>query len=111
MLNEIDTASALSKMNDTYDHVGDQVKTYGLRFNTKNGFREIYNARKGVKEPKQQGKPKSGGEIGRGKSHKKLNGLVQVFDDDIKQFRDIKFAQIFAFRDYKKKEWIPVRLN
>lgn len=111
MLTEIDTASALSKMNDTFDHVGDVVKTYGLRFNTRNGFREIYNARKGVKEPKQQGKKKTDTQTSRGKSHKKLNGLVQVFDDDTKQFRDIKFAHIIAFRDYKSKVWIPVRLN
>lgn len=106
MHSEIDTATALAKMNDTYDHVSDVVKTYGLRFNTRKGFREIYNARKGVKEPKQEGK-----NSGRGKSHKKFNGLVQVYDDDTSRFRDIKFAQIIAFRDYKEKTWIPVKLN
>lgn len=105
---EIDTASALSKMNDTYDHIEDCVKTYGIRFVSKGGFREIYNARKGVKEPKQESKPNPNN---RGKSHKKLNGLVQIYDEDIRQFRDIKYAQIVAFRDHKKKEWIPVRLT
>jgi hypothetical protein len=107
MILQIDTASALSKMNDTYDHVREEVKTYGLRFVSKNGFREIYNARKGVKHPKQQSKSDTSK---RGKSNKKFNGLVQVFDDDIQQFRDIKFAQIVAFRDYKEKTWIPVKL-
>lgn len=101
----IDTASALSKMNDTYDHESNQVKTYGIRFISKAGFREIFNARKAVKEPKQQGK------VRHKSSNKKLNGLVQVYDEDIKEFRDIKFAQIVAFRDYKSKQWIPVRLN
>lgn len=105
----IDTASALAKMNDTWDHSSDSVKTYGLRFISKNGFREIYNARKAVKEPKQHGKEPADNK--RGKSNKKLHGLVQVYDDDTKQFRDIKFAQIVAFRDYKAKQWIPVRLN
>ena len=103
----IDTASALAKMNDTYDMDLDEVKTYGIRFVSKNGFREIYNARKGVKHPKQKGKNKN---MGGAKSHKKFNGLVQIFDDDIKQFRDIKFAQIIAFRNYKEKTWIPVKL-
>lgn len=101
----IDTASALSKMNDTYDYDLNEAKTYGLRFISKGGFREIYNARKAVKQPKQQGKEPHKS------SNKKLNGLVQVFDEDIKEYRDIKYAQIVAFRDYKSKQWIPVRLN
>ena len=108
MSNEIDTASALARMNDTYDHDAGEVKTYGIRFISKKGFREIYNARKGVKEPKQQGKAST---TNQGKSHKKFNGLVQIYDDDIKQFRDIKFAQIIAFRNYKETTWIPVRLT
>lgn len=103
----IDTASALARMNDTYDHQSEEVKTYGIRFVSKNGFREIYNARKGVKHPKQESKPNPNN---RGKSQKKLNGLVQVFDDDIQEFRDIKFAQIIAFRNHKESVWIPVKL-
>lgn len=105
----IDSASALAKMNDTWDSQGDSVKTYGLRFISKNGFREIYNARKAVKEPRQQGKQPANNN--RGKSNKKLHGLVQVYDDDTKQFRDIKFAQIIAFRDYRSTRWTAVRLN
>ena len=103
---EIDTASALAKLNDTWDHEANEVKTYGLRFVSKGGFREIYNARKGVKEPKQQGKTTPNK---RGKSQKKFNGLVQIYDDDIKQFRDITFANIIAFRDYNSTKWILVR--
>jgi hypothetical protein len=105
----IDTASALRKLDDTWDEINGCVKTYGLRFISKKGFREIYNARKGVKNPQQQYKEAAKGN--QGNSHKKFGGLVQIFDDDIKQFRDIKYANIVAFRDYKSKEWIRVRLT
>lgn len=103
----IDTATALNLMNDTYDLERDQVKTFGLRFISKGGFREIYNARKGVKHPKQQ----RAKQTNRGKSHKKYHGVVQIFDEDIQEFRDIKFAGIVGFRDYNTTEWIRVRLN
>lgn len=103
----IDTASALSKMNDTWDEKTSQPKTYGLRFCSKNGFREIYNARKGVRHPQQKFEArKSEG----GHANLKLNGLVQVFDDDIQQFRDIKYAQIIAFRDHNSSTWQQIKL-
>lgn len=103
----IDTASALEKMRDTWDEKTQQPKTYGLRFNTKNGFREIYNARKAVKNPQQKAEGNPGG---RNHAHLQFKGLVQVYDDDIKEFRDIKFAQIIAFRDYNSTQWQPVKL-
>lgn len=108
-MNQIDTASALMKMNDTYDHELDRVKTYGLRFITKKGFREIYNARKGVKEPKHQSK--STPTNNRGRSNKKFSGTVQVYDEDLRQFREPFFSDIIAFRDYNSTTWIPVRLT
>lgn len=107
-MNQIDTASALAKMNDTFDESKEVVKTYGLRFISEKGFREIYNARKGVKHPQQQGKP--GTEI-RQNSNKKFSGLVQVYDEDLKQFRDIFFDCIIAFRDYQTDQWIKTRLT
>lgn len=109
-MNQIDTASALAKMNDTWDHDTDQVKTFGLRFFKEGGvFREIFNARKGVKHPQQKASSPSSGN--RGRSHKKLNGLVQVFDDDKREFRDIPYDCIVAFRDYNSDQWIPTRLT
>jgi len=107
-MNQIDTASALAKMNDTWDESASEEKTYGIRFATEKGFREIYNARKSVKFPQQQGKPI---ENNRGKSNKKFNGLVQVYDNDLKQFRDIFFDCILAFRDYKSTQWTRTRLT
>lgn len=107
MAQTIDTASALEKMRDTWDESTQQPKTYGLRFVSKNGFREIYNARKAVKNPQQ----KADGTTGGGQhAHLKFKGLVQVYDDDIKEFRDIKFAQIIAFRDYNSTAWQLVKL-
>lgn len=103
----IDTASALSNMNDTWDEKTSQPKTYGLRFGSKNGFREMYNARKGVRHPQQKREErKSTGTH----TNLKLSGLVQVFDDDIQEFRDIKFAQIIAFRDHNSSTWQLVKL-
>jgi hypothetical protein len=107
-MNVIDTASALAKMNDTWDEIQDREKTYGLRFITEKGFREIYNARKGVKFPQQKGKPSA---EPRNNSNKKFSGLVQVYDADLKQFRDIFFDCIIAFRDYNDTTWQRVRLT
>jgi len=107
-MQEIDIATALEKMRDTWDEIREEPKTYGLRFVSKNGFREIYNARRGVKNPQQKAKPE--GKRTRQHAHLKMRGLVQVFDDDIKQFRDIKFSNIIAFRDYNTKEWIFTKL-
>jgi len=103
----IDAASALAKMNDTWDESSSQPKTYGLRFGSKNGFREIYNARKGVKNPQQKYEERKSSAP---HTNLKLSGLVQVFDDDIQQFRDIKFAQIIAFRDHNSSSWQLVKL-
>jgi hypothetical protein len=107
-MNQIDTASALARLNDTWDESLSVEKTYGLRFITEKGFREIYNARKGVKFAQQKGKPN---DTNRGKSNKKFSGLVQVYDNDLKQFRDIFFDCIVAFRDYKDSKWIRIRLT
>ena len=108
-MTQIDTASALSKMNDTWDEALGEEKTFGIRFVKEGGqFREIYNARKSVKFPQQQGKPI---ENNRGKSNKKFNGLVQVYDNDLKQFRDIFFDCIVAFRDHKSTQWTQIRLT
>ena len=107
MASSIDTASALEKMRDTWDEKTQQPKTYGLRFVSKNGFREIYNARKAVKNPQQRAE---GTPTGGQHANLQFKGLVQVYDDDIKEFRDIKFAQIIAFRDHNSTQWIPVKL-
>ena len=107
MAQTIDTASALEKMRDTWDESTGQPKTYGLRFVSKNGFREIYNARRAVKNPQQRAE---GVQSGPKHAHLQFKGLVQVYDDDIKEFRDIKFAQIIAFRDYNSTQWQLVKL-
>lgn len=105
MISVIDTASALEKMKDTWDESKGEVKTYGLLVNTEKGLREFYNARKAVNKPKQKS-----GKKPRNNPNLKLEGLVQIFDEDIKKFRTIKFAQIIAFRDYNSKEWQYTKL-
>jgi hypothetical protein len=107
MSSVIDTASALAKMNDTWDERTSSPKTYGLRFGSQKGFREIYNARKGVRHPQQKREERK---TTGNHANLKLSGLVQVFDDDIQQFRDIKFAQIIAFRDHNSSTWQPIKL-
>lgn len=108
-MGEIDLVSALQKISsDTYDEALGCAKTYGLRFISGDGFREYYNVRKNVKEPRHQEKKNSDN---RGKSNKKMFGLVPVYDEDRKVFRDIKYANILAFRDYKSDKWIRVILN
>ena len=108
-MNQIDTASALSKMDETWDYQLDRVKTFGLRVITQKGFKEYYNARKNVKLPQQQGKEPSA--TMRGKSNKKLNGTVLIYDQDLNQTRDIFFDNIVAFRDYNSSTWTQVRLS
>lgn len=108
-MDRIDLASALAKMNDTWDENLGIEKTYGLRFIKDGGvFREIYNARKGVRHPQQKSKPSN---KTRAHANLKFSGLVQVFDNDIKEFRDIAFDSIVAFRDYKSTKWQAVKLT
>lgn len=107
-MNAIDTASALSKMNDTWDENQGREKTYGLRFLKSGGVGEIYNARKGVKFPQQQAKKSN---RSRAHTNLKMSGLVQVYDNDLKQFRDIFFDCIFAFRDHNTTQWIQTKLT
>lgn len=105
---QIDTASALAKMNDTWDENLQCEKTYGIRFIKDGGvFREIYNARKGVKHAQQQGKTP---DKTRAHANLKFSGLVQVYDNDLKQFRDIAFDCILAFRDHNTTTWQRTRL-
>ena len=103
----VDIASALRMMNDTFDYDADKVKTYGLRYYVPSGERhERYNCRKNVKHPKQKYEEQAGR---RGKSDKRFAGVVQIFDEDTSEFRDIPVAQIVYFRPYQSKEWLRIK--
>lgn len=105
--NNIDISSALRMLNDTWDYDKDQVKTYGLRYYVPSGeMHERYNCRKSVKNPKQKAEENISR---RGKSDKRFSGVVQIYDNDTSEFRDIPVAQIVYFRPYESKEWIRIK--
>ncbi len=107
---QTDIASCLKRLNVTYDDRTNEVMQYGLRVLTKTGeVREIHG-RKNVKSPKQG---LSGALEPRGKMLYNLNynGLVQMWDEELHDYRAIKAACILQFRDHKSKVWQDVIHN
>jgi hypothetical protein len=103
----IDIATALRMMNDTYDYDKDQVKTYGLKYYVPSGERhERFNCRKNVRHPKQRADESL---TRRGKSDKRFAGVVQIFDHDTSEIRDIPVSQIVYFRMYQSTQWLKIK--
>lgn len=103
---EIDIVSVLRKLDDKYDEVSSEVKTYGIRYRKKGGLPgQISYARKDAKGVKQSAF--SGNS--RGRSFKKFHGTILLLNDESQEYRDIKVAHITGFRDWKSNIWQKVR--
>ena len=94
----------MNKFDDLVDEGRNKTKTYGIRFIRRDGFaREIFNARKNVKMPNAEK-----AERGKFRYNMKFHGTILLFDDDAEEFRSVKVAQIFQFRDYNSEKWFDV---
>ena len=106
----LDIATCLKRLNTTYDDRTGEVMQYGLKVLTKSGVVRELHGRKNVKAPKQGLK---GDLQPRGKMLFNLNyhGLVQMWDEEIQDYRAIKAACILQFKDHKAKIWQDVIHN
>ena len=102
-MGQIDIASVMRKLDDTYDERTNEVKCYGLRFITRKGEKHEVICRKNVKSPKQE----TTGSDPRGKVmfNLQMHGVVMV--EDMANGHPItpKVAMIYGFRDYKSNMW------
>ncbi len=107
---QIDIATCLKRLNTTYDDRTNEVMQYGLKVLTKQGVVRELHGRKNVKSPKQGLKKEL---EPRGKMLFNLNyhGLVQMWDEEIKDYRAIKAACILQFQDHNSKVWQDVIHN
>jgi len=104
----IDIGTVLNKFDDLVDEAQNKTRTYGIRFFTADGrIREISNARKNVKIP---GRSRTGSNNLRSRSmfNLKFNGVMLLFDEDSQNYRSVKVAQMFQFRDPKSKIWLDI---
>ncbi len=103
----IDIGTVLNKFDDTYDEGSKEVKTYTIKFITKDGRKREMLCRKSVKSPK-QGKSGQLTERGKGKYNLKYHGGILLYDEQLQSYRTVKVAHIFGFKDHKSKQWLDV---
>lgn len=102
--NKIDIGTVLNKLDIATSDDSEKVKTFGIRFVTRDGrVREIYDARKNVKLPRESGE----GSSKRGKSHYnlKFHGTVKLYDENTEEYRDVKKAHMIQFREHNTTFW------
>ena len=103
---QIDIASVMARLNETYDETTREVKNYALRFiNAQGETREVV-CRKNVKSPAL--KPTDRPAKGREQFNLKLHGTVQVYDLVTDHPRTIKVAMIYGFKEHKSNQWLNV---
>lgn len=102
----IDIGTLLNRFDDTISEKDGKTKTFGIRFITKDGRIREMNARKNVQMPVRNGSPLA--ERGKLKYNLNFHGAMLLFDEDIQQYRSVKVAHIFGFRDFKSNQWIDV---
>lgn len=104
----IDIGSVLNKFDNTVDDSRNQTKTFGIRFIKPDGtVREFLNARKNVKHPGII-KSKDEKKMNRSMFNLKLHGVMLLFDEDQQQYRNVKVAQMFQFRDHGSSKWLDI---
>ncbi len=108
-IRRIDIGTAVKKLDDLIDEGTGRVKTYGIRFITSDGrIRTMEQARKNVKNPRQKLKNGNSQKRGRRIYNLKYHGVILLHDDYQNQFRSVKLANIFQFRDHKSNQWLDV---
>ena len=105
-MDQIDIGTVLLRLNDTVDHVTQEVKQYGIRFINNRGEKREFIFRKNVKGPRQR----TVGHDPRGKALFNLqkNGTILVKNDGEDHPRAIKTCMIYGFKDHNTLTWLKV---
>jgi hypothetical protein len=106
IMNQIGIENVLVKLNDTVDNQTTTVKTYGLRFITKEGEQREITCRKSTKMPKVEVSDQD--KRGQQYYNLKRNGILLLEDINAGHPRSIKAAMIYGFRDYQSPIWLNV---
>jgi hypothetical protein len=103
---DIDIATVLKKIDDTYDEQTHEEKFYGLAFIDAHGNKHWVEVRKNVISPRQKRLSKNP----RGKSefNYQRRGIVQVRQRDASHPITPKACMIFQFKDFKSTTWLNV---
>jgi len=103
---KIDIATALKKLNDTYDEESQDVKQYGVRFIDRNGNVKEFEVQKQVKSPRLHQQAQDA----RGKAMMNLqrNGVIMLKAVHADHPLTPKVCMIFGFRDHQATEWLRV---
>lgn len=101
----IDIKTVMRLLNGAVSDDG-TLKTYGIRFMTKEGrIKEIHDASKNIKRPQFGSSPDP---KGRGQYNLKYHGLVRLFDENAEEYRNAKLAHIIQFRNYNTTHWVDI---
>jgi hypothetical protein len=105
IMEHISIENVLVKLGDTVDSENLTVKTYGIRFLSAEGKREVI-CRKYTRTPKAQ----VSGQDPKGKHsfHLQLNGVVMLQFDGDDHPKYVYPAMIYGFQDYKSSKWLNV---
>jgi len=105
-MESIGIEDVLTKFSDTYDREDSEIKTFGIKFLTKDdGAREL-QVRKYTRGPRQS----VSGSTDRGKaSHNlQMHGNIMCHDVQNDRIIEVKAAMIYSFQDYKSTNWQTV---
>lgn len=104
-MEQIGIESVLMKLNDTVDRETSAVKTFGIRFLSADGQREMH-CRKFTKMPKATLTDHDR----RGRQYYNLqeSGTLLLEDVEAGHPKSVKAAMIYGFRDYQSSKWLNV---
>lgn len=103
---KIDIATALKKLDDTYDEVSHREKVYGIRFIDRKGTVHELTCRKNVKSP--QLKIRGIDSRGRAEVNLQRNGIIMLRDMAEDHPVTPKVCMIFGFKDDQSNDWLRV---
>lgn len=104
-MDQIGIENVLLKLNDTVDRETSSVKTYGLRFLSAEGKREIH-CRKYTKMPKAALNDQD--RRGRQFYNLQQSGALLLEDIEAGHPKSVKASMIYGFRDYQSSNWLNV---
>lgn len=96
--------------NEGWDWDRDEPKTYGLKYVTSKGLiRTRYNCRKNVKNIHTLKQKRDTTHSNRHNYDRAIKGLVQIYDEDTQEYRDISAANIIYFRNHGESRWLRIK--
>jgi hypothetical protein len=105
-MESIGIEDVLTRFSDTYDRENNGVKTFGIKFLTKEDGARQLQVRKYTRGPRQS--VSGSAERGKASHNLQMNGNIMCHDVQNDRIIEVKAAMIFGFQDYQSTNWLNV---